>query len=197
MYYTIGGDNIDKKIVNPILFILILFLFVSFMGVAFATDTSMDDLTTSTNGGDVVELTLPESGVDDNLQATDDNEILTATHTPAGSTIQDIQDLFDSGVVQPGDTVYLGNTSYTSNWQSWQHNVVNVNVDNIIISGGNNDDSFSTLNGGGCCIFQLSGSGITLTNINFVNTGHNGDKGSAVNIQNSDCTDRWLLRLKI
>ncbi|MBR6992987.1 MAG: right-handed parallel beta-helix repeat-containing protein, partial [Methanobrevibacter sp.] len=170
------------------MFILILFLFISLWGAASAADTSIDELTTNADGGDVGELTLLQSGVDDTLQATDDNEILTATHTPAGSTIKDIQDLFSSGVVQPGDTVYLGNTTYTSgDWQSWQHNVVNVNVDNIIISGGNNDDSFSTLNGGGCCIFQLTGSGITLTNINFVNTGHNGDKGSAVNIQNSDC----------
>ena len=189
MYYKIGGDNIKKKIAKPILFILILFLFVSLWGVAFATDTSTDELTTDTNSGDVGALTLHESGVDDSLQATYDNEILTADHDLSGSTLQDIQDYLNSGSVQAGDTIYLGNQSWNSgNWQPWDsNNVVNVNIPNLVISGGTSDNpsSFSTISAGSR-IFNLAASGITLTNIVFTNT----QQGPccAVNIDSSDCT---------
>ena len=55
-----GGDHINKKIINSILIILILFFFVSFLGAASAAnDISINDTELSTSGGG--SLSVPMS----------------------------------------------------------------------------------------------------------------------------------------
>lgn len=117
-----------------------------------------------------------------------DDDILTTDHDLSGSNLTYIQDYFNSGLVQPGDTVYLGSQDYSSSWSMYGNNsVIEVNVDNIVIHGGTSSDTsgFSTLNGNGGRIFQILGSGVTLKNIKFTNAQSSG-VGAAVDIQGSD-----------
>ena len=63
---------------------------------------------------------------------------LSASHTFTGSTFDDLQNFLNSGDIQDGDTVYLGNSTLTSNWQQWDNpeKAIQVNVANLFISGG-------------------------------------------------------------
>ncbi|WP_458404733.1 right-handed parallel beta-helix repeat-containing protein [Methanobrevibacter sp.] len=115
---------------------------------------------------------------------------LSASHDFSGSNFTAIQELLDSDLVQEGDTIYLGNVDITSTWESWQNNAINVNKAGLNIIGGSSDnpDGFSTLNGNGACIFKINAPNVSLSNIKFVNSGHNGHAGSAINIQSSGTT---------
>lgn len=191
MYYTIGGDNIKNKIVNPILFILILFLFVSLIGAVNAANTMpMNESALSTTDSD--SLSVPISAADDgSLSVRNDEEILSATYDLSGSTVNDIKILFDGGTIQAGDTIYLGNQDISSNWQQWDsNNIINVNVPNIIISGGSssNPDGVSTINANQAKVFSFNAPGITLTNVKIINSQGGNGPGSALNIDSSDCT---------
>lgn len=159
------------------------------MGVVCASqDPAMNDTTLMKTSNEISSSLSSDGGVD-KLGVTNDDEILTETREFTGSSFDDLKSFFANDV-SDGDTVYLGKIDLTSNWGSYQHNVISISKNNLIIRGGSVDDpnGFSTLNGNNAGILQLTGSGITLANINFVNAGHNGDKGSAINIQGSDCT---------
>ncbi|MBE6498100.1 MAG: hypothetical protein E7Z81_07485 [Methanobrevibacter sp.] len=181
MYYK-GGDNINKKIEKTILFILILFLLVSLVGVVSASqDSAMNNTISMTTGGDGTLLELQSIN----------NDKLSATHDLSGSTVQDIRNLFDSGTVQEGDTIYLGNQSISSSWSEWDANqVINVNVANVIISGGTSDnpDGFSTIDANSAKVFNFNAAGITLNNVKIINAHGGQGPGSAINIGASDCT---------
>ncbi|WP_406537491.1 hypothetical protein, partial [Methanobrevibacter sp.] len=113
---------------KPILFILILFLLVSLIGVVSASQDSAMNNMTLTQTSDEMSGSLSGESAMDNLQISKDNEILATDHDLSDkTTLQDIQDYLNSGSVVEGDTVYLGNKDYTSTWQSWQHNTINVN----------------------------------------------------------------------
>ena len=142
-----GGDNIKDKIVYPILFVLILFLFISLMGISFATDMSTDELN-MTDGGSL-SVPISDSADDSSLSVSNDDEILSATHDFSGSTVGQLKTLIEGGTVQPGDTIYLGNQDISSTWTEWDGNqIINVNVPNVVISGGSssNPNGISTIN---------------------------------------------------
>jgi hypothetical protein len=197
---------------------LILFCFISLVGAASAEDTSNNELVRYDASIDMSEMEtssavevsslnsnsndMPNvvSNVNDTAERESQNSvlgssldesdgILSASHDLSGSTLQEIQNYLNSGSVAEGDTIYLGNQTWTSgNWGPWDGNqVVKVNIPNLIISGGTSDNpsSFATLSAGSK-IFQLNAPGITLTNILFTNTGD--APQCAVNIQASDCT---------
>ena len=153
---------------KPILFILILFLLVSLMGVVSASQDSAMNNMTLTQTSDGMSGSLSGESAMDKLQISKDNEILATDHDFSGSTLAEIQTYLNSGNVQAGDTIYLGNKAITSTgWDSWDNNiVVDVTIPNLIISGGSstNPDSYSTISSANK-IFRLSASGITLTNI--------------------------------
>ncbi|WP_407393665.1 beta strand repeat-containing protein, partial [Methanobrevibacter sp.] len=174
---------------KPILFILILFLFVSLVGVVNASqDPTMNNMTLTTMSDDISGSLSGESAMD-NLQISNDNEILATDHDFSGSTLAEIQDYLNSGNVQAGDTIYLGNKTIDSTgWNNWDNDiVVDVTIPNLKISGGSstNPNSYSTISSANK-IFRLSASGITLTNIEFTNTREG--PLCAVDIQSSDCT---------
>ena len=184
--YSNGGDNI--KIKNTIVFILILFLFVSLVGVVCASeDSAMNNITLTDTGDSISQSTSSDSSMDE-LQISEDNEILSDDHDLSGSTLADIQTYLNSGSVAEGDTVYLGTGTWGSgNWGPWDANqVVNVNIPNIIISGGTsaNPSGFAAISAGSK-IFSLNAPGITLKNIQFT-TQQN--PCLAVNINSDDCT---------
>ncbi|MBQ6512238.1 Cna B-type domain-containing protein, partial [Methanobrevibacter sp.] len=132
-------------------------------------------------------LTLSGDVSTDELQANNDDEILTATdHDLSGSTLDDIQNYLTTGGVGEGDTIYLGTGTWTSTWDQWSSDVVNLNIANIIISGGTSSDpsGFATISSGSK-IFSVSAPGVTIRNIRFTNTQ---GPALAVNIQSSDCT---------
>ncbi|MBE6490484.1 MAG: DUF11 domain-containing protein [Methanobrevibacter sp.] len=152
------------------------------MGVVSASqDSATNNTISTTTGGDGTLLAL---------QAINDDK-LSATHDVSGSTVQDIKNLFDSGTVQEGDTIYLGNQSISSGWSEWDGNqVINVNVANVIISGGTstNPDGFSTINANQAKVFSFNAAGITLNNVKIINSHGGQGPGSAINIGASDCT---------
>ena len=164
-----GGDHINKKIINSILIILILFFFVSFLGAASAAnDISINDTELSTSGGGSLSVPMSDSADDTSLGASNDNEVLSATYDLSGSTVQDIQTLFNNGQIHAGDTLYLGNQDISSGWSEWNPNeIINVNVPNIIISGGSssNPNGISTINANHAKVFNIQASGVTLKNI--------------------------------
>ena len=195
-----------------------LFCLISLVGAASAEDTSNNELVRYDASIDMSEMEtssavevsslnsnsndMPNvvSNVNDTAERESQNSvlgssldesdgILSASHDLSGSTLQEIQNYLNSGSVAEGDTIYLGNQTWTSgNWGPWDGNqVVKVNIPNLIISGGTSDNpsSFATLSAGSK-IFQLNAPGITLTNILFTNTGD--APQCAVNIQASDCT---------
>ena len=187
-----GGDYINKKIINSILIILILFFFVSFLGAASAAnDISINDTELSTSGGGSLSVPMSDSADDTSLGASNDNEVLSATYDLSGSTVQDIQTLFNNGQIHAGDTLYLGNQDISSGWSEWNPNeIINVNVPNIIISGGSssNPNGMSTINANHAKVFNIQASGVTLKNIRFVDANGGNGPGSAVTIDASDCT---------
>jgi len=169
---------------------LILFLFVSLVGVVSASqDSAMNNTISTTTGGDDISLTLQDETTVDKLQASNDDK-LSATHDVSGSTVQDIKNLFDSGAVQEGDTIYLGNKDFTSGWSQWGGPVIDVNVGNIVISGGTSDnpDGFSTINANEARVFSFNAPGITLNNVKILNSQGGNGPASAINIDASDCT---------
>ena len=175
---------------KPILFILILFLFVSLMGVVSASQDSAMNNMTLTKTSDEMSDSLSGGSAMDKLQISKDNETLTATdHDLSGSTLAEIQTYLNSGSVVEGDTVYLGTGTWGSGtWTPWDaSNVVNVNIANIIISGGtsSNPTGLATISAGSK-IFSLNAAGITLKNIQFTNTAQG--PCCAVNIESSDST---------
>ncbi|AMD17336.1 hypothetical protein TL18_04430 [Methanobrevibacter sp. YE315] len=125
----------------------------------------------------------------DKLQVSNDDEILAANVDFTGSTLNDLQEFLNSGQVQAGDTLYLGNKSITTNnWEPWNYRI-NINIPNIVISGGtsSNPDSFSSIIAPGN-IFILEASGITIKNIKFTNTFDSQEANcKAVDIRNSNC----------
>ena len=163
---------------------MILFLFVSLVGVVCASqDPAMNDTTLMKTSNEISSSLSSDGGVD-KLGATEDEEILKADWVVSGNTFGDIQTAINNA--GNGDTIYLGGQTFTASGSA-----INVNK-NVIICGGTSDSptSRSTLNGNnGNVIFTLSASGIILNNINFINadSGSNID-GGAVNIQASDCT---------
>uniref|UniRef100_UPI00386D9648 hypothetical protein n=1 Tax=Methanobrevibacter sp. TaxID=66852 RepID=UPI00386D9648 len=180
--YSNGGDNI--KIKNTIVFILILFLFVSLVGVVCASEDSATNNITVTDTGESITNLQSSGHAEDNLQAANEGDILTDIDV-TGSTFQDIQNAIDTA--SEGETIYLGGNTFTASGFT-----INVNK-NVIINGGTSGDpnAVSTLNGNGNghAIFTLSASGITLTNINFINGNHGNDQTSgAIEVQASDCT---------
>ena len=185
--YSNGGDNI--KIKNTIVFILILFLFVSLVGVVCASEDSATNNITLTDTGDSISQSTSSDSAMDKLQSSNDNELLAADHDLSGSTLADIQTYLNSGSVAEGDTVYLGTGTWGSgSWTPWDaSNVVNVNIPNIIISGGTSADpsGFAAISAGSK-IFSLNAPGITLKNIQFTNTAEG--PCLAVNINSDDCT---------
>ena len=159
------------------------------LGVVSASqDPAMNNMTLTSSSGDAAFESLSGGSIDENLQAGNGELLSAKTHVVSGSSVDDIKNLFDSGTVQGGDTVYLANRTFSSDWQEWM-NPINVNVGNIVITGANtsNPNEFSTINANQAKVFSLNAAGITLTNIKFVNS-QGGGPGSAVNIQASDCT---------
>ncbi|MBQ8018450.1 MAG: DUF11 domain-containing protein [Methanobrevibacter sp.] len=159
------------------------------MGVVSASqDSAMNNMTLTKTDDDVIYESLPSDSAEGYLQASD-NELLSATHDISGSTVQDIKNYFDSGAVHEGDTVYLGNKDFTSNWQQWDGNQVNVNVANVIITGGSssNPNGFSTINANYAKVFSFNAAGITLSNVKILNSNSGSGPGSAVYVQSSDC----------
>jgi hypothetical protein len=199
---------------------LILFCFISLVGTASAEDISDNEImsyddsidisTENSNLQEVSDLNSNSNDISNEIPNADDTaddtsldvvngssskgkltaNTLTASHEFTGSTFADLQEFLDSEDVAEGDTIYLGNNEYTSEWYSWQHNVINVNKAGLNIIGGTSDNpnGFSTLNGNGACIFKINAPNVSLSNIRFVNSGHNGEAGSAINIQASGCT---------
>ncbi|WP_346661994.1 right-handed parallel beta-helix repeat-containing protein, partial [uncultured Methanobrevibacter sp.] len=164
-------------------------MLVSLLGVVSASqDPAMNNMTLTSSSGDAAFESLSGGSIDENLQAGNGELLSAKTHVVSGSSVDDIKNLFDSGTVQGGDTVYLANRTFSSDWQEWM-NPINVNVGNIVITGANtsNPNEFSTINANQAKVFSLNAAGITLTNIKFVNS-QGGGPGSAVNIQASDCT---------
>ena len=102
--YSNGGDNI--KIKNTIVFILILFLFVSLVGVVCASEDSATNNITVTDTGDSISQSTSSDSAMDKLQSSNDNEVLATDHDLSGSTLADIQTYLNSGSVTEGDTVY-------------------------------------------------------------------------------------------
>ena len=168
------------------------------MGVVSASqDSAMNNMTLTKTDDDVIYESLPSDSAEGYLQASD-NELLSATHDISGSTVQDIKNYFDSGAVHEGDTVYLGNKDFTSNWQQWDGNQVNVNVANVIITGGSssNPNGFSTINANYAKVFSFNAAGITLSNVKILNSNSGSGPGSAVYVQSSDCKiNNCLLRI--
>ena len=80
---------------KPILFILILFLFVSLMGVVSASQDSAMNNMTLTQTSDEMSGSLSGESAMDNLQISKDNEILATNHDLSGNTFQDIKNFFD------------------------------------------------------------------------------------------------------
>jgi flagellar basal body-associated protein FliL len=105
----IGGDFIKNKKYKSIFFILILFLFVSLLGAAGAADDTHSNMTIQSTGGGDVSPELSNGAGGDLLQASAEDEVLTAnTHDFNGTTYDDLRVFLNSQDVQPGDTVYLG-----------------------------------------------------------------------------------------
>ncbi|WP_330009547.1 right-handed parallel beta-helix repeat-containing protein, partial [Methanobrevibacter sp.] len=151
------------------------------MGVVSASqDSATNNTISTTTGGDGALLAL---------QAIDDDKLST-TYDVSGSTVQDIKNLFDSGTVQEGDTIYLGNQDISSGWSQWGGPVIDVNVANVIISGGSstNPNGFSTINANQARVFSFNADGITLKNVKIVNSQGGNGPASAVYIAGSDCT---------
>jgi hypothetical protein len=160
------------------------------MGVVSASQDSAMNNMTLTKMSDEMSDSLSGGSAMDKLQISNDNEILTATdHDFSGSTMEELQTFLNSGNVQAGDTVYLGNKTISStSWQPYGQRI-NLNIANLVISGGtsSNPNSFSSISADGGK-FQVSASGITLKNINLINT-YNGDQNcNGIIIQSSDCT---------
>ena len=151
----------------------------------------MNNTVLMSSSGDAVHESLLGDSIDDNLQLSDDDLLSATTHDLSDkSTVQDIKDYFDGGNVHEGDTVYLGNKDFSSNWQSWQLNRINVNVANVIISGGSssNPDGFSTINANQARVFSFNAAGITLKNVKIIDSQGGNEPASAVYIGASDCT---------
>ena len=150
------------------------------MGVVSASqDSAMNNTVLTSSSGDAVHESLLGDSVDDSLQLSDDDLLSATMHDLSDkSTVQDIKDYFDGGNVHEGDTVYLGNKVYSSSWSPWDgNNIININIANIIISGGNssNPDGFSTINANQAKVFSFNANGITLKNVKIVNSdGGNG-----------------------
>ncbi|SEL22882.1 conserved repeat domain-containing protein, partial [Methanobrevibacter gottschalkii] len=84
----------------------------------------------------------------------------------SGTTFDELQNRINA--LNDGDTLYIGNKSLISNWNTWgSPNVININVPNVKIFGGtiSNPTAFSTLNGNHAKIFSLNAPGITLSNL--------------------------------
>ena len=187
--FKIGGDYINKKIINSILIILILFFFISLLGAASAADETHLNTTIQSTSGDDISPTLSNAISDgDSFQASADNEVLSASHTVSGTSVQDIINLINSDEVTDGDTVYLGGQTFSADWQEWGGNLITVNK-RLIISGGSseNPNGFSTINAQ-IRLFDLETSGITLTNINFLNARGGNGPASAIYVNAPDCT---------
>ena len=135
---------------------MILFFIISFIGAASAADDALLNETTlkSTNSGDAISPMLSNDFTDDgSLQSNDDNEMLSATHDVSGNTFNDISNLINSGNVNDGDIIYLGNKDFTAS-----DNLITVNKKLTILGGSSdNPDGFSTLNGNNNkAIFKLN-----------------------------------------
>ena len=155
------------------------------MGVVCASeDSAMNNITVTDTGDSISQSTSNEK-----LQVADD-DILSATHDLSGSSVQDIKNLFDGGTVQEGDIVYLGNQDISSGWSQWGGPVIDVNVPNVVISGGSssNPDGYSTINANQARVFSFNAPGITLNNVRILNSQGGNGPGSAVYIDASDCT---------
>ncbi|WP_407375621.1 right-handed parallel beta-helix repeat-containing protein, partial [Methanobrevibacter sp.] len=153
------------------------------MGAACAVeDSALNNTVSATQGGGEMLVPIVESA---------DNDVLSAPHDFSGSTVQDLKNLIEGGTVQDRDTIYLGNKDISSNWGEWDPNqIINVNVPNIIISGGSssNPDGFSTINANHAKVFSFNAAGITLNNVKIVNSNGGNGPGSAVYIGSSGCT---------
>lgn len=123
--YSNGGDNI--KIKNTIVFILILFLFVSLVGVVCASEDSATNNITVTDTGESITNLQSSGNAEDNLQAANEGDILTDIDV-TGSTFQDIQNAIDAA--SEGETIYLGGNTFTASGFT-----INVNK-NVTINGG-------------------------------------------------------------
>ena len=167
---------------------MILFLFVSLVGVVCASEDSATNNITLTDTGDSISQSTSSDSAMDKLQSSNDNELLAADHDLSGSTLAEIQTYLNNGSVVEGDTLYLGTGTWGSGtWGPWDANqVVNVNIPNITISGGTstNPSGFAAISAGSK-IFSLNAPGITLKNIQFT-TQQN--PCLAVNINSDDCT---------
>ena len=163
------------------------------MGVVSASqDSAMNNTVLTSSSGDAVHESLLGDSVDDSLQLSDDDLLSATMHDLSDkSTVQDIKDYFDGGNVHEGDTVYLGNKVYSSSWSPWDgNNIININIANIIISGGNssNPDGFSTINANQAKVFSFNANGITLKNVKIVNSDGGNGPASAIYIDASGCT---------
>ena len=186
MYY-IGGDNINNKIAYPILFILILFLFISFVGAASAANnSSVEELNLENSIDENLPELLEASGDGDNLKASGDDEILTANVILQGNSFSDLRQAIQDA--NAGDVIYIGNKTLAYDGQG----TINV-YKGVTISGGNpGDNTFSTLDGQGSIrLMELNAAGITLQNIRFVNGHSDGQAGAVMitqpNAQISNC----------
>ncbi|WP_171776175.1 Cna B-type domain-containing protein [Methanobrevibacter ruminantium] len=189
---------------------MILFCFISLLGTASAEDIYTDDIASidASNDFESIEISNEEVSTNavENLDVSaDDSDYvvngsssknvltaneLSATYDLSGSSVQNISDLFNSGTIQSGDVIYLGNQSISSSWDEWTGNhLINVNVSNIIISGGSssNPDGTSTINANGAKLFNIQASGVTLTNIKVINA-HGGNGPGCINFDGSDCS---------
>ncbi len=195
-----GGHFINTKIINSILIILILFCLISLVGTASAEDISNnqimnydDTIDISTESSNLQEVSnsasndisteisnaddsADDSSLDDVNGSSSKDKLganrLFASHTFTGTTFDDLQTFLNSGEIQDGDTVYLGNSTLTSNWQQWDNpeKAIEVNIPNLIISGGTSDNpnAFSTLSAS-AGIFNIVAPGVTLSNLILLN----------------------------
>ncbi len=176
-----GGIHIKRNLINSLLIIFTLFLCMSLVGAACAAEdvnlnndatNGIDDvLGTTSDSSDVASVN--EGSLLDNSQTSD---ILSTTHDLSGSTFDDIQRYLNNNVGE-GDSVYLGNASFTGSTP------INLNIANVAIYGGtsSNPDVTSTLIASGSRIFNINAAGIILNNLIFID-GSNQNSGGAIEI---------------
>ena len=157
----------------PILFILILFLFISFVGAASAANNSSFEDLQSTNDVDQSSELLQVSGDDNNLEVSGDDEILSTPY--GGNTLSGLESAINSA--QDG-VVYITGTDTLINDLNQPMNIYNSNVR---VVGGTGNNYVTIAGNGNHRIVDINANGITLENIRFIN-GNGGDTGGAIQI---------------
>jgi hypothetical protein len=111
-------------------------------------NSNLQEISDLSSASDSNDISNEISNADDSADDTSDDVItgssskevlgankLYASHDFTGTSFDDLQTFLNSDEIQEGDTIYLGNIDLTSGWQSWQHNVINVNKAGLNIIG--------------------------------------------------------------